>query len=133
MAGIAVTFCGLLLASQLGSDPSTLFVVVALMTIGLGGSLFNPANARVIYAGVARNALGTASAISTSGRYIGQSLGAGLGALLLATDADGDIANAFSLSMLILAGLILGGMVLIWTSGRFIPASAQPKLADQPT
>jgi MFS family permease len=121
MAGVAVTFCGLIVASQLGASPAASMVVATLLIISLGSALFNPANGRIIYGEVPRTALGTASAISTSGRYIGQSFGAAFGALLLASSGDGAVVEGFSRAMAVLAAVIVVGMALIWTAGRFGP------------
>jgi MFS family permease len=124
-AGIAVLLCGLLLASQLGRAPETWHVVLVLLTLGLGASLYNPANNRVIYGEVPRDSLGTASAISASGRYVGQSLGAALAAALLVAAGDGDISGAFVTVSLMLAAVLGVGMVAIYSAGSLVPRVMQ--------
>ncbi len=124
--GIAVLLAGLLLASQLGEAPTTLRIIPALLLMSLGQTLFGPANNRTIYNGVPGDALGTASAISASGRYVGQSIGAALAAALLATSSDAQIADAFQTSMLLLAAVLALGMLLI-QGGHLLP-----KLARRP-
>lgn len=125
-AGIAVVAVGLLFASTLGDAPPTWQVVIALLLIGGGGTLFNPANSKVIYNEVPQNALGTASAISASGRYVGQSFGAALAAALLAAQSTG-IVDAFSGAALILAAILLGGMALIQGSSAVAQTRAKAR------
>lgn len=117
LAGIAALLAGLLFSSRLGGDPSTWLVVCALMMLSLGASLFSPANNRVIYGEVPRGSLGTASAVSASGRFVGQSLGAALAAALFVAAGDGDVAGAFRTVELMLAGLLVVGMAVIFSAG----------------
>lgn len=131
-AGIAILLVGLLLASQLGRAPETWQVVAVLIALGLGASLYNPANNRVIYGEVPRDSLGTASAISASGRYVGQSLGAALAAALLVTAGDQDIAGAFMNVSLMLALILLTGMVLIYSAGNLGPRLIQRRNRPAP-
>lgn len=126
-AGIAVLFTGLLLATQLGRSPETWHVIAVLVTLGLGASLYNPANNRVIYGEVPRNALGTASAISASGRYVGQSLGAAFAAALLVASGDDDVPRAFEAVSLMLAAVLVTGMVVIYTAGNLVPRVIQAR------
>ncbi len=135
LAGVAAVVAGLLLSSQLGAGPTTLSVVIVLLVLSLGSSLFNPANNRTIYNEVPPNALATASAISASGRYVGTSLGAALGAALLAGYGDANIPHAFSAIMLVLAALMLVGITLIIVADSVIARTRgrrHPALALEP-
>lgn len=99
VAGLVVVLVGLLLAAHLGAMPPVWQVVTVLLVLGSGYSLFMPPTNKLIYTAVPRTALGTASAVSGVGRYVGQSLGVAVSAMLLATQSSRGIPAAFQASM----------------------------------
>ena len=72
-----------------------------------------PASTKLIYADVPQTALASAAAMATSGRYIGQSLGAALGTALLITQGDSNITTSFGTALMITAVLLTISMVLM--------------------
>ena len=122
--GVLITLAGLLVATQLGASVSVWQVVLALILIGLGGSLFNPANNRIIYDEAPQQSLGSASAVAAAGRYTGNSLGAALGAGLLAL-GGADVAGAFGPALLVLALLFFAGMSAILVTLSIIDTASK--------
>ena len=128
--GVAVLVVGLLIGSRLGEGTEPWQVVAVLLTLGAASSLFMPPNARIIYAAVPPTELATASAVGVVGRYIGQSLGAAIGATLLLSQADGGIVAGFQSSMLIMA-LIAGTGVGLALLVPALIAARQEKPAEE--
>lgn len=106
-AGAIVVLLGLLLGMQLGNAAAPWSIAIVLFTLGVGISLYMPPNNKIIYSAVPRTALATASAVPAVGRYIGQSLGTALGAMMLAAQAGRGVPSAFHASMITVA-LIVG-------------------------
>lgn len=76
--GIAITTMGLMLSSFFNACTSMLFIIIALILIGLGSGLFFTPNAHAIMGSVERKYFGVASATLSTMRIVGQSLGMGM-------------------------------------------------------
>ena len=112
-AGIVVAALGLFVASRLGANPAVWQVLVPLILFGTATSLYMPPNNKVIYSEVGRDALGSAAATATSGRYIGQSLGTAVAAAMLVAHGPGNVPAAFTSAMQVLGILLVSGMVAL--------------------
>ncbi len=112
-SGWAIAIISLVLSTRLGDSPTHFEVIIPLLIFGLSASLFMPASTKLIYADVPQTALASAAAMATSGRYIGQSLGAALGTALLITQGDSNITTSFGTALMITAVLLTISMVLM--------------------
>jgi predicted MFS family arabinose efflux permease len=77
--GMSLIFTGLFCLTRLGSNPSTLQIVIFLGLVGTGLGIFQAPNNSSIIGSVSRNKLGTASAIATAATQLGVSAGFAIG------------------------------------------------------
>tara|TARA_Y100001960_G_scaffold143739_1_gene152167 strand:- start:716 stop:1255 length:540 start_codon:yes stop_codon:yes gene_type:complete len=112
-SGWTIAIISLVLSTRLGDSPTHFEVIIPLLIFGLSASLFMPASTKLIYADVPQTALASAAAMATSGRYIGQSLGAALGTALLITQGDSNITTSFGTALTVTAALLTISMVLM--------------------
>jgi MFS family permease len=82
-AGMALTFCGLILLSSINSGTQLIFVVVVLFLLGIGFALFSSPNMNAIMSSVDRRFLGVASGSASTMRVLGQLFSMGTATLVL--------------------------------------------------
>lgn len=76
--GMALTFLGLLMLAFLTDSSSIPYIILCLLTLGLGFGLFSSPNANAIMTSVEKKYLGVASSAMGSMRHIGQMLSMGI-------------------------------------------------------
>ncbi len=113
VAGGILGVLSLFLAGTLGEAPAMWRVILPLVLFGSAISLFMPPASKLIFSEVPPTALASAAAMATSGRYIGQSLGAALGTALLAVRGESSVAEAFGSAMSVIGVLLLAGMLAL--------------------
>ena len=110
-AGLLVLASGLSLVALLPADPSSLDIAWRLALCGLGFGFFQSPNNRIIIGSAPRERSGGASGLQSTGRLVGQSLGAALMAVLFgrfpahATTAAIVVAGGLALAASIASGL----------------------------
>jgi MFS family permease len=82
--GMALVFLGLLLFSFLSPDSSIVQIVILLLVVGLGMSLFIPPNTNTVMGSVTPKYYGIASAANGTMRALGQMLRIGITAVIIA-------------------------------------------------
>jgi EmrB/QacA subfamily drug resistance transporter len=81
-AGMGLTAVGLVMLAFLTASTSTLYIIAALLLLGLGFGLFSSPNMNAIMGSVEKRQYGIASAILATMRTLGQALSLGLTLLL---------------------------------------------------
>ena len=118
-AGMALTFCGLILLSSIKSNTPLIFVVVVLFLLGIGFALFSPPNMNAIMSSVDRRFLGVASGSASTMRVLGQLFSMGTATLVLAVtmgripitaDVYPQLIKSITYIMLIFSGLTFVGI-----------------------
>ena len=125
IAGGGVAVAGLLLGGRLDATSAAWEVAVPLVVFGVATSLFMPPATRLIFNSVPPTALASAASMATSGRYVGQSLGAALGTALLVAQGEAGIAQAFGTAMNITAGVLLAGMAALFLARPLVAAAGR--------
>ena len=82
-SGMGLTAVGLALLATLNLQTSTVFIVIALMIIGFGFSLFSSPNANAVMGSVQRKHLGSAAGTIATMRVVGQMFSMGIVTLVL--------------------------------------------------
>lgn len=77
-AGLCVSCAAILLLRQLGAQPTHLAIGLSLALVGAGMGIFMPPNNSAIMGSVAKDSLGTASAIASTALQLGLSAGAAI-------------------------------------------------------
>ncbi len=106
-AGLLVMAAGLALVASVGSDPGGPSLVWRLAICGFGFGFFQSPNNRLIIGSAPPERSGGASGLQSSGRLIGQSVGAALMAVAFGRSPQ----NATTIALWISAGLALTGSV----------------------
>ena len=83
-AGMALTFCGLILFTRLTGDTHLIYIVATLLLLGFGFALFSSPNMNAIMSSVERRFLGVASGSAGTMRVLGQLFSMGIATLVLA-------------------------------------------------
>lgn len=81
-AGMGLTAVGLVMLAFLTADTSVVYIVAALLLLGLGFGLFSSPNMNAIMGSVEKRLYGVASAILATMRTLGQALSLGMALLL---------------------------------------------------
>ena len=157
-SGLSLVCAGLLLLSQIGTQTSTLWIMVFLAMIGLGVGIFSSPNNKALMATAPEDEKGEASGLLATGRSVGQGLsialagaiftglgGASAGTKLLKQgDAAGaahtalqqQFLHAFSVALLVSAGLAALGVIASLLRGQ-TPATpdqgSAPDAGGQPS
>ena len=95
--GMLLAAAGLFALSGLGPDASSLRIASALVMIGAGQGLFQPANNSALLGASPFHRRGVASGILATGRVVGQSLSIALSGAILHAFATADTAMALPL------------------------------------
>jgi EmrB/QacA subfamily drug resistance transporter len=82
--GMALTVAGLVLLTLLNEDTTVGFIIVSLLTLGLGFALFSSPNTNAVMSSVEKRFYGVASATLATMRLTGQMLSMGIATLILA-------------------------------------------------
>jgi DHA2 family multidrug resistance protein-like MFS transporter len=104
-AGLIVMAAGLALVALQGSDPGVVSLVLRLAVCGLGFGFFQSPNNRLIIGSAPPHRSGGASGLQSSGRLIGQSVGAAIMAIAFGLSPR----EATSIALWTAAGLALAG------------------------
>ena len=104
-AGLLVMAAGLALVALQGIDPGVASLVARLAVCGLGFGFFQSPNNRLIIGSAPPHRSGGASGLQSSGRLIGQSVGAAIMAVAFGLSPQ----NATSIALWTAAGLALAG------------------------
>jgi len=83
-AGMALTFCGIMLFTRLTADSHIIFIVATLLLLGFGFAIFSSPNMNAIMSSVERRFLGVASGSAGTMRVLGQLFSMGIATLVLA-------------------------------------------------
>jgi len=83
-AGMALTFCGLILFSRLTADTHLAYIVATLILLGFGFAAFSSPNTNAIMSSVESRFLGVASGSAGTMRVLGQLFSMGIATLVLA-------------------------------------------------
>ena len=131
-AGMALTFCGLLLLSTITSDTRLIFVVAVLLLLGIGFALFSSPNMNAIMSSVDRRFLGVASGSAATMRVLGQLFSMGTATLVLAvtmgripitTAVYPQLVNSITRALFIFCGLTFMGIFASLARGNVRPPS----------
>jgi DHA2 family multidrug resistance protein-like MFS transporter len=88
--GLVVLAIGLACLASMGADPSSLDIGWRLAICGFGFGLFQSPNNRIIIASAPRERSGAASGLQSTGRLLGQSIGAAVVAVVFGLVAHGE-------------------------------------------
>jgi DHA2 family multidrug resistance protein-like MFS transporter len=88
--GLVVLAIGLACVASMGADPSSLDIGWRLAICGFGFGLFQSPNNRIIIASAPRERSGAASGLQSTGRLLGQSMGAAVVAVVFGLVAHGE-------------------------------------------
>ncbi|MDQ0390341.1 MFS transporter [Labrys monachus] len=91
-AGLVVLAAGLACVATMGAEPSSFDIGWRLAICGFGFGLFQSPNNRIIIASAPRERSGGASGLQSTGRLLGQSMGAAVAAVVFGLVAHGQTA-----------------------------------------
>jgi DHA2 family multidrug resistance protein-like MFS transporter len=107
IAGLCLLAAGLAAVASMGERPDSFDIVWRLALCGFGFGLFQSPNNRIIITSAPRERSGGASGLQSTGRLLGQSMGAAVAAVIFSLVAQGQT----ELIAWIGAGLALVGAV----------------------
>jgi len=129
--GAALTALGLFGLSRMDAGTSMAYLVLCLLSIGLGTGIFFSPNMHAIMASVPPGRLGVGSGALGLRRNLGQSLGVGLAAYLLQTGSGGTVAQApgFQLAFSVQAVAVVLATVAALAAGSTLSARQRRAVA----
>jgi MFS family permease len=129
IAGVAIMAGGALLVGLTASSPAW-YLVVSAMVLGVGMGWVNAPITNSAVSGMPRSRAGVASAIASTSRQVGTSLGVAIMGSVLAANLHGPITTGFTSAtrpgwwITVGCGLVVFVLAL-WTTGRAGSASAR--------
>ena len=128
-AGMAITSAGLVLLCFITAYTPLIFIIIMLVLMGLGFSLFSSPNSNAIMSSVDKKQLGNASGMIGTMRMVGQTMSMGIAMMLLALFLGQEKINASNYGQL-LSGMKSGFIIfsVLCMAGIFASLARNPSL-----
>jgi MFS family permease len=126
-AGMALTFCGLMLFTRLTAETHFIYIIATLLLLGFGFAAFSSPNMNAIMSSVEHRFLGVASGLAGTMRVLGQLFSMGIATLVLAlimgrvsitAAVYPELIKSMKIALMIFSGLTFAGIFASLTRGN---------------